>query len=184
MILENQAIIEAIKSGSERILLLIYEVHRNDFIKWASQNYNISSEEAKDHFQEAIIALYHNVKTGATETIETSLRTYLYSIGKNSILNNIRHKNYEDSFKKSNESQFHNPIEDVHDKEYLEQMVKKIFNLIGHPCKDILDMYYNKRFDMESIAKRMGYKNANVAKKKKYECIKEIEEKIKFNELN
>jgi hypothetical protein len=36
---------------------------------------------------------------------------------------------------------------------------------------------------MESIALKVGYKNANVAKKKKYECLKALEERIKMSPL-
>jgi len=181
MILENQAVIEAIKSGSEKVLLLIYEEYRDDFIKWASYHYNISSEEAKDYFQDVIIAFYHNVKTGSTESIETSLKTYFYSIGKNLILNGIRHKNYEQKFLSSAEIHDNNTIENQHEHEHLVEIVKRLYKIIGTPCKEILEMYYSKRFDMESIASRMGYKNANVAKKKKYECIKQLEDRLKLS---
>jgi hypothetical protein len=54
---------------------------------------------------------------------------------------------------------------------------------IGSPCKEILEMYYEREYDMESIALKVGYKNANVAKKKKYECLKALEERIKMSPL-
>jgi hypothetical protein len=34
---------------------------------------------------------------------------------------------------------------------------------------------------MKSIAKEMGYKNADVAKKKKYECFKKLAQMVKKN---
>jgi RNA polymerase sigma-70 factor (ECF subfamily) len=184
MKLENQAVIEAINSGSEKILLLLYEDYRDDFIKWSAFHYGISSDEAKDYFQEVVIAFYHNVRTGATESIETSIKTYLFSIGKNYILNGMRHRSYEEKIIAGTVAKDHNPIEDEHEREHLLQTVRRLYKIIGTPCREILEMFYVKNFDMESIASRMGYKNANVAKKKKYECIKEIEEKIKLNSLN
>ncbi len=184
MKLENQAVIEAIRSGSEKILFLIYEEFRNEFIQWSSYHYNISKEEAKDYFQEVILALYRNIKSGATIVIDTELKTYLFSIGKYLILKGIRHKSYEQEFLTIPEITNLNSFEDQHDHEHLVQLVKRIYKLIGSPCKEILEMHYAKRFDMESIANRMGYKNANVAKKKKYECIKQLEDRLKLSTLN
>ena len=54
---------------------------------------------------------------------------------------------------------------------------------MGSPCKEILEMYYEKGYDMESIASRIGYKNADVAKKKKYECLKSLEDRVAMSGL-
>ncbi|WHZ08127.1 MAG: hypothetical protein OJF59_001880 [Cytophagales bacterium] len=178
MNLETSAIIEAIRAGSEKILFNIYEAHRNDFVSWAIHNHQISVEEAKDVFQETVIALYKNVKADKLESIEVSIKTYLYSIGKNIILNAIKRRGIEERVFESFNVKTENGIHEHYEHEHLVNLVKRIYRSMGSPCKEILEMFYEKGFDMESIAKRIGYKNADVAKKKKYECLSHLENRI------
>ncbi|MBS1558491.1 MAG: sigma-70 family RNA polymerase sigma factor [Bacteroidetes bacterium] len=181
MNLETSAIIEAIKAGSEKILLNIYEAHRNDFISWATHNHHVSREEAKDIFQESVIAFYKNVKMDKLKSLDVSFKTYLFSIGKNIMLNVVKRKGIEskalEGFTESND----NGISEHYEKEHLINFVKRLYQAMGSPCKEILEMFYERGFDMESIAVRIGYKNADVAKKKKYECLKTFEDRINMS---
>lgn len=181
--LETSAIFEAIKAGSEKILFHLYEAYRSEFLNWAVRNHRVSKEEAKDHFQEALIGLYKNVKTGRVDTLEASIKTYLFTIGKNIILNALKRKEIEAKVYGSMTIENDNVINDRYEREGIVNLIKRLYLAIGSPCKEILEMYYEKGFDMESIANRIGYKNSDVAKKKKYECLKALEERIKISPL-
>ena len=183
MNLETSAIIEAIKAGSEKILFQLYENYRNEFVSWAVRHHQVSEEEARDVFQDAIVALYKNVKTGTIDRLEASIKTYLFGIGKNIVLNVIKRKGIETRVYENYSAVHDNKIHEHYEQEHIIQLVKRIYSALGSPCKEILAMYYEKGFDMDSIASRIGYKNANVAKKKKYECLKALEERIKLSPL-
>jgi RNA polymerase sigma factor (sigma-70 family) len=176
--LETSAIVEAIKAGSEKILFQLYEAYRDEFVSWAIRNHQVSVEEAKDVFQESVVALYKNVKGGKVDNIEVSIKTYLFGIGKNIILNAIKRKGIETKAYESFTQENDNGILNHYEHQHLVDLIKRIYRAMGSPCKEILEMYYEKEFDMESIAERIGYKNADVAKKKKYECLKSLEERI------
>lgn len=178
MNLETSAIIEAIKAGSEKILFNIYETYRNDFVSWAIHNHQVSVEEAKDVFQESVIALYKNVNADKLESLEVSIKTYVFSIGKNIILNAIKRKNIEGKVFENFSLTLENGIHEHYEHEHLVNLVKRLYRSMGSPCKEILEMFYEKGFDMESIAREAGYKNADVAKKKKYECLSHLENRI------
>jgi len=181
--LETSAIIEAIKAGSEKIIFQLYESYRNEFLNWAVRNHRVSEEEAKDIFQEALVALYRNVKTGKVYTLESSIKTYLFSIAKNVMLNDLKRKDIEAKVFESLTIEHDNSINNQHEVDGLTNLIKQLYMAIGSPCKEILEMYYEREYDMESIALKVGYKNANVAKKKKYECMKALEERIKMSPL-
>jgi RNA polymerase sigma factor (sigma-70 family) len=181
--LETSAIIEAIKAGSEKILFTLYETYRDEFVSWAIRNHQVSVEEAKDVFQESIVGLYKNVKSGKVDNLEASIKTYLFSIGKNIILNAIRRKGIETRAYENFNTPHDNGINEYYDQEHILSLVKRLYLAMGSPCREILEMYYEKSFDMESIASRTGYKNADVAKKKKYECLKSLEDKINMSRL-
>lgn len=184
MNLETSAIIEAIKAGSEKILFQIYESYRNEFVSWAIRSHQVTIEEAKDVFQESVVALYKNVKNGKADNLDSTIKTYLFGIGKNIILNSIKRKGIEvEVFKQLNLND-DNGLNEHYEHQHMVQLVSRIYKAIGSPCKDILEMYYEKGFDMDSIANRMGYKNSDVAKKKKYECLKALEDRIKMSRLN
>ncbi len=168
--LETSAIIEAIKAGSEKILFQLYETYRDEFVSWAIRNHQVSIEEAKDVFQESVVGLYRNVKNGKADTLEASMKTYLFGIGKNIILNALKRKGVEAKAYENFSEGYDNGINEHCEHEHLVNLVKMLYRAMGSPCKEILEMYYEKSFDMESVAARIGYKNADVAKKKKYEC--------------
>jgi len=181
--LETSAIIEAIKAGSEKILFQLYETYRDEFVSWAIRNHQVTVEEAKDVFQESVVGLYKNIKGGKVDRLEVSIKTYLFSIGKNIILNVIKRKGVETKVYENFSAIHDNGINEHYDQEHLINLVKRLYKAMGSPCKEILEMYYEKSFDMESIALRVGYKNADVAKKKKYECLRSLEDRITMSKL-
>ncbi len=181
--LETSAIIEAIKAGSEKILFQLYEAYRNEFLQWAVRNHRVTEEEAKDVFQEALVGLYRNVKAGKVDKLESSIKTYLFGIAKNVILNVLKRKDIETKAYENISIEHDNGINEKHEMDGLTNLIKRLYLAIGSPCKEILEMYYEREYDMESIALKVGYKNANVAKKKKYECLKALEERIKMSPL-
>lgn len=184
MNLETVAIIEAIKAGNEKILFKLYEAYRDGFLNWAVRNHRVSEEEAKDTFQEALVGLYRNVKKGSADVMDVSIKTYLFSIGKNIILNSIKRKEIESKAYGNLNLGNDNSIDETYHRDGITNLIKKLYSAIGSPCREILQMYYEKGFDMESIASNIGYKNANVAKKKKYECLKALEERIRTSPLS
>jgi len=159
-------------------LFNIYEEYRNDFVSWAIRHHQISAEEAKDVFQESVIALYKNVKADKMESTEVSIKTYLFGIGKNIILNAVKRRGIEEKVFESFNVKTENGIHEHYEHEHLVSLVKRLYRSMGSPCKEILEMFYEKGFDMESIATRIGYKNSDKAKKKKYECLSLLESRI------
>jgi DNA-directed RNA polymerase specialized sigma24 family protein len=55
------------------------------------------------------------------------------------------------------------------------QMVEQL----DENCRKLLTLFYFEALDMEQIALRMGYNNADTAKAKKYQCFKRLEGKVK-----
>ncbi|MBS1487351.1 MAG: sigma-70 family RNA polymerase sigma factor, partial [Bacteroidetes bacterium] len=147
-------------------------------ISWAIHHHQVSVEEAKDVFQESVIALYKNVKADKLESLEVPIKTYLFGIGKNIILNTIKRRNIAEKVFENLNFKNENRIYEHYEHEHLVSLVKRLYRSMGSPCKEILEMFYEKGFDMESIASRVGYKNADVAKKKKYECLSHLENRI------
>jgi len=177
--------IEKLKAGDESILVEIYSLYRNEFLDWAVNNYSCDKEQAKDIFQEAIFGFYSNVRSGRVKELDSGVKTYLFAIGKNHLRNlvkkNSRFTNFPDlGFIKS---QIINDMNDKSDQKHKDELIRNAINQLGDDCKKVLNLYYFKNYDMESIAREMGYKNGNVAKKKKFDCLQKLAKLIKKNML-
>lgn len=177
---EDQQLLEKIKKGDDKGMLELYRLYRDSFIHWAQQNYKIDEEGAADVFQDAMVSLHNNIVKGKLFELSSSLKTYLYAIGKNI----IRKKFNKMSVPSEQEEDI---IADTLTTEIIDsivlnerqQLVSSLLNNIGDPCRTILRLFYFKGFSMESIAQRMEYKNENVAKTQKLRCISTLKKMVR-----
>jgi len=50
---------------------------------------------------------------------------------------------------------------------------------LDETCRKLLTLFYFEGLDMEQIALRIGFNNADTAKAKKYQCFKRLEQRVK-----
>lgn len=173
--MNDNSVIEKIKSGSREDLEQVYERYRIEFVSWITKNYSCSLEEAMDVYQFSVLILYENIVSGKLQHLSSSLKTYLFAIGKNKML----------EFKKSsnrmisgvNDDMFYVPGESKEEAEAYEQNLKLVetcLDDLGEPCRTILEAYYYHKSSMEDIASKMDYKNAETVKNLKYKCMKRL----------
>jgi RNA polymerase sigma factor (sigma-70 family) len=177
--------IKEIKNGNETVLIELYKLYRNEFLNWSFFHYKINKEDGKDIFQDTIIAFYNNVKSGTLIHLTSDVKTYLFGIGKFKIINFIKKQQRSVTFSDFDLLMVNEPITnemiDKEENEFIKDTVKKYLNEQCEDCKKVLELYYFKDLDMKTIAEEMGYKNADVAKKKKYECFKKLAEMVRKN---
>ena len=164
-----------IKSNGNEALDLIYKKHRNPCVAWLEKNFNLSSAEAVDIFQDSVVICYENVKTSRVQHMDSSLKSYLYGIARNKALENQRKTNRrnlgEQSFSITHTTDsfsFHHINE-----EKFETLQSLIYQL-GDPCKTLLDLFYYHRLNLDLIKEKMNYSSTNTVKTKKYKCIKRL----------
>jgi DNA-directed RNA polymerase specialized sigma24 family protein len=89
---ENQ-LIKEIRDGNQKILAETYQRYRKEFVQWAYKKYNCPVEDGKELYQISFFIFYDNVISGKLEYMASHLKTYLFGIGKNKILENNRRNN-------------------------------------------------------------------------------------------
>lgn len=176
-------IIEKIKNGDETPLLELYKLYRDEFIAWAFKKYAADRDTAKDIFQDVIITFYENVKEGKITSATSSIKTYLFAIGKFKLINAIKRNGRigyvsDPGLINGNEPN-HSHMDNQDEKEFIRDTVSKYLDQQPEDCQKILRMYYFDGLSMEQIAHKMGYKNADVAKSKKAKCFKCLAEQVK-----
>lgn len=179
----DEKIIEGVLDGKKEALNVLYRLYFPVIHKFILNN-NGNDEEAKDIYQEGIIALYQNIMNGSFKQ-ESRLKTYLYSICRRLWLTELKKKgmfigriqDYEDKYDV-----------DANDERSLEDVAEdyKIMNLclskLGEPCQTILNDFYVNRLSMQDIAEKMNYTNMENAKTQKYKCLQRLK-KIYFSTI-
>jgi RNA polymerase sigma factor (sigma-70 family) len=160
-----------------------YRRHRNAFIAWVRKDLNIGTEEAKDAFQEAICAVYEQQALGRLNGFKGNLRTYLFAIGRNQLLTRLRDEtirgNHSAPYAIHMEGMTHANAQETMEREEDLEKVRAELDRLGPDDKRVLELYYIDRMNMRTIAEKMGYKNANVAKKKKCIALKRLMDQVR-----
>lgn len=168
-------LINQLKSGNSDTFYSIYREYRMDFIRWADLKYSVCDDDAKDIYQDLFIIFYRNINEGKLIALTSDVKTYLFAIGSHLLLNHIKKSNRTVTL--SNDeliNGYDNPFEMTHQKEHNKQIVEQYLSKLPEKEQEILRLYYMEELDMKTIAQKMGYKNADVAKKKKYEVFKKL----------
>ena len=142
----------------------------------------ISNEDIEDIFQESLIVLMQNVKSGkVTSSREGALFSYLVQVGKLTACNLVRKKrelNIDDSVTFS--LQLHNIEDDeiaVDEKQQAQnELLDKLFSRIPSECSTLLKHFYWNHKPMDEIASILGMRNADSVKTKKNKCMNRIKE--------
>ena len=69
----------------------------------------------------------------------------------------------------------------IEDRDHNRRMVEEHLSKLHEKERRILEMYYLEEKDMRTIANELGYKSADVAKKRKYEVFKKLAGIVKNN---
>ena len=175
-ITEQHMILDKVKDGDQKYLKGLYEQYRKEFAQWALKHYNIDDDVAAEIYQRAFIAFYYNVKEGKLTVMNSSLKTYLFAIGKNMLR---EHFKGESRFVESDEhvlesGEIDNSILEKYEKAEVRRELENLLQRIGEPCKTVLELYYFHNYSLEAIADRMQYKTEQIAAKRKFICLKQL----------
>ncbi|MGB3180956.1 MAG: sigma-70 family RNA polymerase sigma factor [Cyclobacteriaceae bacterium] len=182
--MDEKEVIERLRSGGEKELEMIYLKYRDEFLFWITKNFTCPLDEAKDIYQVSILTLYENVVQGKVRTLTSSIKTYLFAIGKNKALaSNKKAQRFTSDFSDNMDV---SAIENGHSSEDEERwrLVESSLDKLGDPCRTLLKQYYYHKKAVSDIAVELGYKNADTAKNLKYKCMKRLKKIFETELIN
>ena len=169
-------IIDLIKKNDPRGLNSAYTAFREEFVHWLMKVQKCDKEDAREYYQAAILIVYDNIHAGKLDTLRSSLKTYLFGIGKNLVWQQYRNTHREQTL--GAEFYLQNYLQQDMDPENSTEInleiISQSFDQLGEPCHELLEQYYFKRKSMEEICTTMGYKNPETAKNQKYKCMERL----------
>jgi RNA polymerase sigma factor (sigma-70 family) len=160
----------------------VYLLYKKEFILFAAKNFSVAEEEADDVFQEAVIALYENIRDGKILSFESTVKTYIFSIAKYKILNIIEKKRHHGNFcsyemingKKSET----NLMDQENEEEHLKKQAKVFMEMLAGEEKKLIEDFYLHEKSIKEIADELGI-TEGTARKRKHDILKRLSEKIK-----
>ncbi|MEN8186313.1 MAG: sigma-70 family RNA polymerase sigma factor [Bacteroidota bacterium] len=173
-------ILELLKRGDKAMLEKIYVENRETFINF-SKKFGISEFDAADVYQDAIIVFRENAMNGKINSLESSISTYLFAIGKYKIFQTLRaNSNIDlDSDLELDEKNIEFDVNLFDEKLTKEQrVVAKYFKMLGERCKEILTLFYYQGYTLGEIAVILEYSTKEVLKSSKSRCIQKLKNLI------
>ncbi|OSY88938.1 hypothetical protein WH52_04545 [Tenacibaculum holothuriorum] len=162
-----------LKQGDTKALKEVYTMYRTEFLAF-SKKFSVNNEDALDCYQDAIIAIQEQAIKGKLDDLKSSLKTYLFGIGKYMMYEKAR---------KNNRTILHvAPQEEVavvevsyHEEANEQQLkLKEGLQKLGKKCREVLHLFYYRGFTIDEITDHLNYENKNVVKSQKSRCLKQL----------
>tara|TARA_B110000977_G_scaffold120255_1_gene154844 strand:+ start:3386 stop:3937 length:552 start_codon:yes stop_codon:yes gene_type:complete len=173
----NKQLIQSIFKKDNSVIESLYREYRDPFIVWVQVNHSISFAESKDLFQDAMIILVTKIQNKKIIEITSSLKTFIFGIGKQLIRNNLK-LNYNKGVREEYYYQHTNKFD--HKKEIDDRYKFVIDKLeeMKNPCKQILEGFYLENLSLKEIAVTLGYKFAESVKVQKHRCLMKLKDEV------
>ena len=175
--LSDAEILDHIRRGEKQMLVRLYDRNRSSVRNLLRQN-NGNESDAEDILQEAVIVLWQQAQKKEF-FLTAKMDTFIYSIARNLWLKELRRRKKTVS---GDDDSFHYEAgeenDDMREKESAGILVKYV-KLLSGSCRDILFLFYFDGLEMDEIALKLNFANADTVKAKKYQCKKKLEEMIR-----
>lgn len=176
--MSDKEIMSEIVAGNSDAFAEVYNRYIGEFVGFVRKHFRGSDDDIYDIYHDSCMALYSNIlsrRLTAEALGEVSLKTYLFRIGHNKMV---------DVFRRANTAQRRSFIENFDYSEWddeceevlseREQKIREVVSQMGEPCATILAMYYWQDKSMREIASEAGYSNADTAKSLKSRCMAKV----------
>ena len=181
--------LKRLQSDGQKQLGLIYEKHREEFLRWVTKNFQCSTEDSQDIYQSTILIFYDNVRSGKLQHLVSSVKTYLFAIGKNIAREYLREgqRNKRLQQDKLLQAYFRDDTDDQPDESFFDAASSALAKL-DEPRRRLIELFYYERKSMEEISSILHYSNADTAKNQKCKSMVRLrrlfEEELKKQRAN
>ncbi|PZR40009.1 MAG: RNA polymerase subunit sigma-70 [Azospira oryzae] len=170
----DELIVAEIRKKSEVALRELYKTHFPMVVNLICTN-NGSEQEAKDVYQEAVLAFYQKVQQPEF-VLTCKIKTYLYAVCRRLWLKRLAEKKRFHGNIEESESflGIEEEMTDIVEKEKRFDTMSRAMEGLGEPCLSIIKDFYIHDLSMEVIGGKFGYTNADNAKNQKYKCLQRL----------
>lgn len=163
---------------SKKLFEFIYKVYFPKIKKFIKKN-DGNEQDAKDVFQEGVLAIIRNVGENKVDE-KIFFLSYLLSVCRYIWLNHLRKPKFDTLNEVDGSELFGLDEETVSgvDDSVEKSIFQRHFMLLDEPCHDLLKFFFEK-IPLKEIAVLMGFSDENYAKKRKHLCKERLIKMIK-----
>ncbi|MBC2844163.1 RNA polymerase sigma factor [Winogradskyella flava] len=171
--------LDTLLKDSDKAFESLYCAYKDDFLAFA-KTFSLKDEDITDIYQEAFLSFYENLLNGKIKEFTSSIKTYVFSIGKFKIYEYLRTNSKLKVIDTPINAEI--TIDDLSlDNEVLterEQLVKTKFKKLGKQCQLILELFYFKGKTLKDIKDIENYDNTHVVKSQKSRCLRKLKQLV------
>lgn len=172
------ALYESLRIGDMKMYQLYYRDFKQDFIRYG-RKYTPDRDLILDAYHDTFIILYENILSGRLSEMTSSLKTYVFSVGKYTLLNKLRkrRKTIHSDDLEIRDLPVKSELEEIDQSEVSDHLRQAIRSL-GDACQSLLILFYYKKYSIEAMMHELGYKNENTVKAYKSRCLRKLKSLI------
>lgn len=178
--IEENYLINQLKEEKLQTLDQIYLMYKEEFFLFA-RSLSYPEEDILDIYHETIISFYQNIQNGKLERLTSSLKTYLFSIGKFKIYKELDKNKVLHTGDLVIHTHQESKTFEVGIKKQKQQLLKKAFGSLGERCRKVLELYYYEGLTLDEIQTYLGYSSKDVLKSQKSRCLRQLKEFVEKN---
>ncbi len=176
--IKDQYLVDRLKQNDLESLDKVYLKYKKEFFLFA-RKLNAPVDDIADIYQETIISLYENVQNGKLKKLNSSLKSYVFAIGKFKIykqLNKTKRLYHEGHVIHCSEEM---QVFEAEVQEDQRKVLKQLWEQLGNRCQQILELFYYKGRTLDEIQEILKYSSKDVLKSQKYRCITQLKDLAK-----
>lgn len=182
----EKKLLEGIKKQDANAMEEVYSSYRKEFLGWSMKNHRLNEEEAVDLYQDTITLFFEKVIGGRIEELSSSVKTYLFGIAKNKVLqmHDVNSRKSRHELGVAEHFKFLLADEGLYGVyEKAKEVTERAFISMGENCRELLQLFYFEKKSMSEIAKIMGHKNDGVTRTTKKRCLEKVRSEVLKPEL-
>lgn len=179
MIGNEQNIIQRLSQGDENLLEELYKEYYNGFLFYFKKH-SVSHQDIEEAYQDSMIAFYQSIISGKLRIVKSSIKAYIFGIGKHKILDKIRLNRKQKNVEWPSDNIVTIPIKDD-ELTVQQQLLHQHYKRLGKSCQRILKFFYYRGLSIKEIVIAGAYKDENTVKSHKSRCLKQLRTLINEN---
>lgn len=166
------------RSDDKSALEYVYKTYKEAFYNYAL-GFNISNIIISDVYQDSVIAMYQNFVMNQLVLEKSSIKTYLFGIGKYKIYRYLNDEKRIITHKADTLDFEEIQLEDDLPTE-IQIKLSQNLKLISESCQLILKLFYYRGLTIDEIVEQTEYKDPNTVRSHKSRCLKRLKTLFKI----
>lgn len=182
---DDEFLLHKLKTGDEHFVKQIFHSYWPAFNNFLAKNHTISGDGELDIYAQTFTIFYFNIKEDKiTAPLSSTLKTYLFGIGKKVILRYLKNEKKHHSLEHLGEDDLQKTkqlpeIIDYFDLEWQQNFVQDLLSRLDNGCRQILELSFIQEYVDEAIQREMNIPSLSAVRQRRLYCLNKLRTLVK-----